>query len=96
MNRTNIYLTDEQVARLEAQADYMGVSRAEVIRRAIDQYLYSLEDDLNRVTERFAPAPRIGSQASTEKEVGSDPVKRIEALECAVARLTLRLEELSK
>ena len=39
MNRTNIYLTDEQRARLDARARAEGVSRAELIRAALDRAL---------------------------------------------------------
>jgi hypothetical protein len=39
MNRTNIYLTDEQRVRLDARARAEGVSRAELIRAALDRAL---------------------------------------------------------
>jgi predicted transcriptional regulator len=38
MNKTSVYLTDEEVARLAALAAREGTSRAEVIRRAIRHY----------------------------------------------------------
>lgn len=39
MNRTQIYLDDEQTARLDERAAAEGTSRSMVIRRAVDNYL---------------------------------------------------------
>ncbi|MGL4175364.1 MAG: CopG family transcriptional regulator [Dermatophilaceae bacterium] len=39
MQRTNIYLSDDQVARLDARARAEGMSRAEVVRRVLDRGL---------------------------------------------------------
>lgn len=38
MNKTSVYLTDEEAARLAALAAREGTSQAEVIRRAIRTY----------------------------------------------------------
>jgi hypothetical protein len=38
MNKTSVYLTDDEVARLAALAAREGTSQAEVIRRAIRTY----------------------------------------------------------
>lgn len=46
MHRTNIYLTDEQVARLDRRARAEGVSRAEIIRQLLDRLLHSDSDRL--------------------------------------------------
>lgn len=46
MHRTNIYLTDEQRAQLDARARAEGVSRAELIRRVLDQALGGEADRL--------------------------------------------------
>lgn len=35
MNRTQIYLTDDEVALLDAEATRLGATRSELIRRAI-------------------------------------------------------------
>ncbi len=39
VRRTQIYLTEEQHARITARADDLGVSKAEVIRRVLDAAL---------------------------------------------------------
>jgi len=45
MNRTQIYLDDEQTARLDERAAAEGTSRSMVIRRAVDVYLSQEEQD---------------------------------------------------
>jgi predicted transcriptional regulator len=45
MNRTQIYLDDDQTARLDQQAAAEGTSRSMVIRRAVDVYLSQEERD---------------------------------------------------
>lgn len=44
--RTNIYLDDEQCDALDARATAEGVSRAELIRRYLDEALGRGHDDL--------------------------------------------------
>jgi predicted DNA-binding protein len=39
MNRTNIYLTDTQVERLRRLQKETGAPVAELVRRAVDEYL---------------------------------------------------------
>jgi predicted DNA-binding protein len=39
MKRTNVYLREEQLKRLEAASEKSGAPVAELIRRAIDAYL---------------------------------------------------------
>lgn len=43
--RTQIYLSDEQRARIDAVAARTNVTMAEVVRRAVDAYV-EVEDDL--------------------------------------------------
>ena len=43
--RTQIYLTAEQRARIDAECVRTGVSLAEVIRIAVDEYLAARDDD---------------------------------------------------
>lgn len=38
MQKTSVYLTDDEVARLARLSDREGMSQAEIIRRAIRQY----------------------------------------------------------
>jgi hypothetical protein len=47
IHRTNIYLTDEQVAQLDRRARAEGVSRAELIRQLLDRLLRSESDRLS-------------------------------------------------
>jgi hypothetical protein len=66
MNRTNIYLTDEQRRRLDARARAEGVSRAELIRAMLDRALddggsemldadlAAIDDSFGAVTDGFA------------------------------------------
>ena len=39
MIRTNIYLTDQQKEKLDKLSRKTGLANAEIIRRAIDEYL---------------------------------------------------------
>jgi predicted transcriptional regulator len=45
MNRTQIYLDDDQTVRLDQRAAAEGTSRSMVIRRAVDVYLSQEERD---------------------------------------------------
>ena len=57
MNRTNIYLTDEQRERLDQRAQAAGMSRAELIRQILDRDLFGdqerLAGDLAAIEESF-------------------------------------------
>jgi metal-responsive CopG/Arc/MetJ family transcriptional regulator len=46
MVRTNIYLEDDQTAKLDRMAADEGISRAELIRRFLDRALSGRSDDL--------------------------------------------------
>lgn len=39
MERLNVHLTDSQIANLKIMSDNSGAARAELIRRAIDEYI---------------------------------------------------------
>jgi predicted transcriptional regulator len=45
MNRTQIYLDEDQTTRLDERAAAEGTSRSTVIRRAVDIYLSKEEQD---------------------------------------------------
>jgi hypothetical protein len=56
MQRTNIYLADDQIAALDEMAATRGVSRAEVVRAFIQQGLsgkQGLDGDLTAITRAF-------------------------------------------
>jgi metal-responsive CopG/Arc/MetJ family transcriptional regulator len=57
MRRTNIYLADEQCLALDELARSSGISRAEAIRRLIDEAIASdrrdLQGDLAAIEESF-------------------------------------------
>jgi predicted DNA-binding protein len=58
--RTQVYLTEEQRARIDRAAEAEGVPMAEVIRRAINEYL---GDELDPST---ALAATFGAEPSAE------------------------------
>jgi len=41
MKRVNYHLTEKQITVLKAESQRTGMSIAEIIRRAIDKYLYA-------------------------------------------------------
>jgi hypothetical protein len=57
MQRTNIYLDEQQAAMLDKLAKQQGVSRAELIRRLLDRSLadadQSLESDVHAIEDSF-------------------------------------------
>ena len=63
MQRTNIYLDDRQLERLDRLAGGEGVSRAEVIRRILDRALAHADDDmaadLAAIDASFGVAPDL-------------------------------------
>lgn len=61
MHRTNLYLEDRQTIALDAMARAQGLSRAEVVRRLIDDALFDgasrLDGDLDAIIGAFGVAP---------------------------------------
>ena len=57
MNKTSVYLTDEETARLAALAAREGTSQAEVIRRAIRTYEPERRGDRDFVLVGSAEGP---------------------------------------
>jgi hypothetical protein len=55
--RTQVYLTSEQRSRIDRTAASEGVTMAEVIRRAIDQYLGEDSDPSAALAATFGAAP---------------------------------------
>jgi hypothetical protein len=62
--RTQVYLTDEQRARLRERALATGVPMSQLIRDAVDSLL-SQEDDL---AATFGSSPRIGKRIPQRSE----------------------------
>jgi len=55
--RTQVYLTEEQRARIDRAAAARGVTMAEVIRSAIDEYVSDECDPAATLTATFGAAP---------------------------------------
>jgi hypothetical protein len=62
--RTQVYLTDEQRARLAERARAKGVPMSELIRDAVDSLL-AADDDLDAT---FGAAPGIGHRTPSRAE----------------------------
>lgn len=62
--RTQIYLSDEQRARIDELTESRGLAMAEVVRRAIDAYL-ELDDDLDAT---FGAARGLGGGVPSRDE----------------------------
>ncbi len=62
--RTQVYLTEEQRARLNERARREGLTMAQLVREAVDAYL-SAEDDLKAT---FGAAPEIASSIPSRDE----------------------------
>jgi predicted transcriptional regulator len=67
MNKTSVYLTDDEVARLAALATREGTSQAEVIRRAIRTYEPQRQGDRNFAVVGSGDGPG-GSVADISEE----------------------------
>ena len=59
--RTQVYLTQEQRARIDRAAAARGVTMAEVIRSAIDAYVGDECDPAATLTATFGAAPSVDS-----------------------------------
>lgn len=55
--RTQVYLTDEQRERVDRVAAVEGLSMAQVIRRAVDEYLDDRPDPEAALAATFGVAP---------------------------------------
>jgi predicted DNA-binding protein len=56
--RTQIYLTDDQRRRIDRLAEAKGLTMAEVVRRAVDDYLDDEPDAELALRATFGAAPR--------------------------------------
>ena len=55
--RTQVYLTDEQRRRIDEVAEAEGVTMAEIIRRALDDYFDEQPDANATLAATFGAAP---------------------------------------
>ena len=55
--RTQIYLTVDQRRRIDRVAEALGLTMAEVVRRAVDEYLDNEPDAELALTATFGAAP---------------------------------------
>lgn len=61
--RTQVYLTEDQRSRIDRAADAEGVTMAEVIRRAVDQYLDHEPDPQTALALTFGADPAAAAPA---------------------------------
>lgn len=88
VNRTQIYLDDEQTARLDERAAAEGTSRSMLIRRAVDIYLSQEEQDAvlwreqwERAVEGTAGiAPHLGGGADYVEDLRRRDAERLDEL----------------
>lgn len=77
MNRTQIYLDDEQTVRLDERAAAEGTSRSMVIRRAVDVYLSHEEQDAAAWRTQWKKAIEGTTAIAPYLEEGADYVEGI-------------------
>jgi predicted transcriptional regulator len=77
MRRTQIYLDDEQTARLDQRAAAEGASRSTLIRRAVDVYLTQEERDTAAWQTQWKKAVEATAGIAPHLEGGSDYVESI-------------------
>lgn len=77
MHRTQIYLDDEQTARLDQRAAAEGASRSTLIRRAVDAYLTKEERDTAAWQTQWRKAVQATAGIASHLEEGSDYVESI-------------------
>lgn len=89
MNRTQIYLDEEQTARLDERAAAEGTSRSTVIRRAVDAYLEQEDRDTaewqaqwRKALERSAGiAPYLGEGSAYVEDIRRADAERLSQFE---------------
>ena len=77
MNRTQIYLDDDQTARLDERAAAEGTSRSMVIRRAVDTYLSRDERDAAAWQAQWRKAIEKTAGIASYIEDGADYVEGV-------------------
>lgn len=77
MNRTQIYLDEDQTTRLDQRAAAEGTSRSTVIRRAVDVYLSKEELDAAQWRARWAQAIEGTAGIAPYLEEGAEYVESV-------------------
>lgn len=77
MNRTQIYLDDDQTTRLDRRAAVEGTSRSMLIRRAVDAYLFQEERDAAAWQTRWRRAVDGTAGVAPHLEEGADYVEGV-------------------
>ncbi len=77
MNRTQIYLDDDQTTRLDERAVAEGTSRSMLIRRAVDVYLSREEQDTAAWRAQWRKALAGTAGVASYLEEGADYVEDI-------------------
>lgn len=89
MNRTQIYLDDDQTTRLDRRAAAEGTSRSMVIRRAVDDYLSRGDEDAaawqaqwqNAIEGTAGIAPYLAEGAEYVGDLRRDDAERLSRFE---------------
>jgi len=68
--RTQVYLTEEQRRRVDQLADAEGVAMAEIIRRALDEYLRDDADATTALDATFGANPEATVPSRDEWQRG--------------------------
>jgi predicted transcriptional regulator len=90
MHRTQIYLDEQQTVRLDERAAGEGVTRSTMIRRAVDEYLESGQEDPRAWRERWGEAVAETAGIAPTLPGGTGYVERLRAADAA------RLQELGR
>lgn len=77
MHRTQIYLDDEQTARLDQRAAAEGASRSTLIRRAVDVFLTQEEGNTAAWQAQWRKAVEATAGIASHLDEGSDYVEGI-------------------
>ncbi len=77
MRRTQIYLDDEQTARLDERAAAEGATRSTLIRRAVDEYLTQEERDTTAWQARWKEAVEETAGIAPHLKDGADYVESL-------------------
>jgi predicted transcriptional regulator len=88
VNRTQIYLDDEQTSRLDRRAASEGTSRSMLIRRAVDAFLSQEERDAAAWQARWRKAvdgsagiaPYLDEGADYVEDIRREDAKRLDRL----------------